>query len=48
MSKPLHDTLTRVLLDLALRQPDAADREAMLETLRRDGWIPRDTETKAA
>ena len=25
---------------LALRQPDPADRDAMLEILRKDGWLP--------
>ena len=31
--------LLRVLIDLALRQPDPVEREAMLEILRKDGWL---------
>jgi len=31
--------LLRVLVDLALRQPNPADRDAMLEILRKDGWL---------
>lgn len=32
--------LQRVLLTLALRQPDAGDREFMLSVMRADGWLP--------
>jgi hypothetical protein len=35
----LHDTLLRVLVDLALRQPDPADRAAMIAILKKDGWL---------
>lgn len=36
---PLGALLLRVLIDLAMRQPDPADRAAMLEVLKQDGWL---------
>ena len=36
----LRALLLHILIDLALRQPDPADRDAMLEILRKDGWLP--------
>lgn len=38
----LRTLLMRVLVDLALRQPDPAERAAMIEILKNDGWLPRD------
>ena len=41
MARPetLGETLLRVLIDLALRQPDPADRAAMIDILKKDGWL---------
>lgn len=36
----IHDTLTRVLFDIAMSQGDPAEREAMLAIMRADGWLP--------
>lgn len=38
-TETLGETLLRVLVDLALRQPDPADRAAMLDILKKDGWL---------
>lgn len=35
----LGDVLLRVLIDLAMRQPDPAERAAMIQILRQDGWL---------
>jgi hypothetical protein len=35
----LSDTLRRVLIDIANRQPDPVEREAMLSILKKDGWL---------
>lgn len=40
MNEPLTDTLTRVMLQIALDQPDPREREAMLDIMRKDGWLP--------
>lgn len=45
----LRGVLLRVLVELALRQPDKSDRDAMLEILRKDGWLDGENiERKAA
>lgn len=38
----LGDLCLDILLRLALMQPDPAEREAMLQVLRDDGWISAD------
>jgi len=35
----LGDTLLRILIEIANRQSNPADREAMLDILRKDGWL---------
>lgn len=35
----LGETLLRVLVDIANRQPDPAERAAMLDILKKDGWL---------
>lgn len=35
----ISELLLRVLIDLAMRQPDPAERAAMLDILRKDGWL---------
>lgn len=35
----LSDTLLRIMVEIALKQDDPAEREAMLEILRKDGWL---------
>lgn len=35
----LGDTLLRIMVEIALRQPDPRERDAMLEILRKDGWL---------
>lgn len=37
--EPLGDTLLRVLVAIALKQPDPRERDAMLDILRKDGWL---------
>ena len=43
----LSTILTRVMLEIALRQPDPADRAAMIDIMRHDGWLPDDTKEAA-
>lgn len=37
--RPLSVLLLGILIDLALRQPDPVERNAMLGILRKDGWL---------
>lgn len=46
--EPLADTLTRVLIAIALNQPVKADRDHMLGVMRKDGWLPAADEREAA
>ena len=38
-NETLSELLLRVMLDLAMRQRDPADRDAMLAILKKDGWL---------
>lgn len=40
----LSETLRDIMLQIALSQPDKADRDAMLEIMRKDGWLPQEEE----
>lgn len=40
MTGPLACPLLDLLVRIALAQRDPADRDAMLEILRKDGWLP--------
>lgn len=35
----LSDTLLRILVAIALKQPDPAERQAMIDILKKDGWL---------
>jgi hypothetical protein len=43
----LHDTLARVMLAIALRQPDPREREAMIAIMRKDGFLPKEADKAA-
>jgi len=36
---PLRDVLARVLVQIALRDPDPVERAAKLQILKKDGWL---------
>lgn len=38
-SENIGDLLLRVMLDLIKRQPDPVERAAMLDILKKDGWL---------
>lgn len=42
--RPMSAVLTEIMLAIALRQPDPKERAAMLEILRKDGWIAESEE----
>lgn len=42
--KPLSEILRDIMLAIALNQPDPKEREAMLDIMRRDGWLPKQDE----
>lgn len=37
--RTLADTCRDVLVRIALSQPDKAERDAMIEIMRKDGWL---------
>lgn len=47
MQRSLSEVLLAVLVEIAMRQDDPAERDAMLQILRNDGWLP-DDERRAA
>ena len=38
-NETLGDTLLRVMLAIAAKQPDPKERQAMLDILKKDGWL---------
>lgn len=36
---PLREVLSRVLVQIALRDPDPVERAAKLKILKKDGWL---------
>lgn len=38
-ARTLSDVLRDIMIEIALRQTDPAERDAMLEIMRKDGWI---------
>lgn len=45
--KDLSEILRGIMLDIAMLQPDPAERDAMLEIMRKDGWLPQEEEQAA-
>lgn len=41
-AQPIGDVFARVLFDIAMKQDDPADRAAMLDIMRKDGWLVED------
>lgn len=38
-ARPIGDVFAEVLFDIAMKQDDPAEREAMLAIMRADGWL---------
>lgn len=39
-AQPIGDLIVRVMLDIIARQTDPREQRAMLDIMRKDGWIP--------
>lgn len=39
MAEHISETIIRVMLEIVAAQPDPAEQAAMLEIMRKDGWL---------